>query len=124
MAIDVKAWAPRVTSPAVRFVRMSGPALHFGVKEHAIHGATLKVYPVAKTVTDCFKLRTKIGIDIALEALRECRRLDSHGRALGSRQSLPRSEHHASVSGVALIARHEDQKPSRFDPAKTASILR
>jgi len=75
MAIDVKAWAPRVTSPAVRFVRMSGPALHFGAKEHVIRGGTLKVYTAAKTVADCFKFRNKIGVDIALEALRECRRL-------------------------------------------------
>jgi predicted transcriptional regulator of viral defense system len=41
MAIDVKAWAPRVTSPATRFVRMSGPALQFGVKEHPVRGGTL-----------------------------------------------------------------------------------
>ena len=75
MAIDVKAWAPRITSPATRFVRMSGPALHFGAKEHPVRGGTLKVYTPAKTVADCFKFRNKIGMDIALEALRECRRL-------------------------------------------------
>jgi predicted transcriptional regulator of viral defense system len=75
MAIDVKAWAPRVTSPPVRFVRMSGPALRFGVKEYPVRGATLKVYTPAKTVADCFKFRNKIGTDVALEALRECRRL-------------------------------------------------
>jgi predicted transcriptional regulator of viral defense system len=75
MAIDVKAWAPRVASPAVRFVRMSGPALHFDAKEHAIRGGTLKVYTAAKTVADCFKFRNKIGMDTALEAFRECRRL-------------------------------------------------
>jgi len=75
MAIDVKAWAPRITSPATRFVLMSGPALHFGVKEYPVHGGTLKVYTAAKTVADCFKFRNKIGMDVALEALRECRRL-------------------------------------------------
>ena len=75
MAIAVKAWAPRVTSPPVRFVRMSGPALRFGVKEYTVRGATLKVYTPAKTVADCFKFRNKIGTDVALEALRECRRL-------------------------------------------------
>jgi predicted transcriptional regulator of viral defense system len=75
MAVDVKAWAPRVKSPPVRFVRMSGRALRFGVKEYPVHGATLKVYTPAKTVADCFKFRNKIGTDIALEALRECRRL-------------------------------------------------
>jgi predicted transcriptional regulator of viral defense system len=54
---------------------MSGPALVFGVKEYAVRGGTLKVYTPAKTVADCFKYRNKIGTDVALEALRECRRL-------------------------------------------------
>lgn len=75
MAIDVKAWAPRVTSPPIRFARMSGPAFHFGVKEYSVCGVTLKVYSLAKTVADCFKFRNKIGTDVALEAFRECRRL-------------------------------------------------
>ncbi|MFZ0884846.1 MAG: type IV toxin-antitoxin system AbiEi family antitoxin domain-containing protein [Candidatus Acidiferrales bacterium] len=75
IAINVKAWAPRVTAPPVRFVRMSGPALRFGVKEYPVRGATLKVYTPAKTVADCFKFRNKIGIDVALESLKECRRL-------------------------------------------------
>ena len=73
IAIDVKAWSPRVISPPVRFVRMSGRALHFGVKEYPVSGATLKVYTPAKTVADCFKFRNKIGSDVALEALRESR---------------------------------------------------
>lgn len=75
MTIDVKAWAPRITSPAIRFVRMSGTALHFGVKEYPVHGGTLKIYTPAKTVADCFKFGNKIGMDVALEALRESRRL-------------------------------------------------
>jgi len=75
MAIDVKAWCPRVTSPPLRFVRMSGPALRFGAKEYSVRGATLRVYNPAKTVADCFKFRNKIGIDVALEALRESRRV-------------------------------------------------
>ena len=75
MAIDVKAWTPRITAPAIRFVRMSGTAFRFGVKEYSVHGGSLKVYTPAKTVADCFKFRHKIGMDVALEALRECRRL-------------------------------------------------
>lgn len=75
MTIGVKAWEPRLTSPAIRFVRMSGAALHFGVKEYPVHGGILKVYTPAKTVADCFKFRNKIGVDVALEALRESRRL-------------------------------------------------
>jgi predicted transcriptional regulator of viral defense system len=75
IAIDVKAWTPRVLSPATRFVRMSGPAFNFGVKEYRVRGGRLNVYTPAKTVVDCFKFRNKIGLDVALEALRECRRL-------------------------------------------------
>lgn len=75
MAIDVKAWTPHITSPPIRFVRMSGQALHFGVKEYPVRVGTLRVYTPAKTVADCFKFRHKIGTDVALESLRECRRL-------------------------------------------------
>jgi predicted transcriptional regulator of viral defense system len=75
MAIDGKAWTPRAGTSLVRFVRMSGPAMRFGVKEYHVHGGSLKIYTPAKTVADCFKFRNKIGTDVALEALRECRRL-------------------------------------------------
>jgi len=75
MAIDHKAWAPEISSPPVRLVRMSGQALHFGVKEYSLSGATLRVFSPAKTVADCFKFRSKVGLDVAIEALRECRRL-------------------------------------------------
>jgi predicted transcriptional regulator of viral defense system len=75
MAIGHKAWAPRISSPPVRLTRMSVPALHFGVNEHTISGATLRVFNPAKTVADCFKFRNKIGLDVAIEALKESRRL-------------------------------------------------
>jgi predicted transcriptional regulator of viral defense system len=71
IAIDVKAWTPRISSPAVRIVRFSGTALHFGVKERQVQGGKIRVFSPAKTVADCFKYRHKIGIDVALEALRE-----------------------------------------------------
>ena len=74
MAIGHKAWAPKVPSPLVRIVRMSGPALHFGMKEYSISGASLRVYSPAKTVVDCFKYRSRVGLDVAMQALRECLR--------------------------------------------------
>lgn len=73
MAIGHKAWAPKI-SP-VRFVRMSGPALQFGVSEHRVSGRVIRVFTPAKTVADCFKFRYKIGLDVAIEALKESRRL-------------------------------------------------
>lgn len=72
LAIGEKAWRPRLTAPPLRIVRFSGRALREGVEEHKIEGATVRVYNPAKTVADCFKYRNKIGLDVALEALREC----------------------------------------------------
>ena len=72
MAIDEKAWLPKVDYPAIRFVRFSGRALTEGIEEQRIEGVTVRVYNPAKTVVDCFKYRNKIGIDVAIEALRDC----------------------------------------------------
>ncbi len=72
IAIDVKARKPRSNGPRVHIVRFSGVALHSGVEDHLIQGVTVRVYGVPKTVADCFKFRNKIGLDVALEALREC----------------------------------------------------
>ena len=71
IAIDVKAWSPRLSSPAVRIVRFSGKALTYGVQERKVAGGKIRVYSPAKTVADCFKYRNKIGLDVALEALRD-----------------------------------------------------
>ncbi|MCC5022458.1 MAG: hypothetical protein J6386_06525 [Candidatus Synoicihabitans palmerolidicus] len=71
MAIDGKAWPPRIEYPPIRFVRLSGAALHHGIITAASGGATLRVTSAAKTVADCFKYRRKIGLGVAVEALRE-----------------------------------------------------
>ncbi len=74
MAIDRKARLPKVEGVPLRLVRFSGEALTEGVEQHKIEGVDVSVYCLAKTVADCFKYRNKIGLDVALEALRECRR--------------------------------------------------
>lgn len=71
MAIDVKAWRPSVEYPRIRFVNFSGTALHEGVEDHVIEGITVRIYDPAKTIADCFKFRNKIGLDVALDALRD-----------------------------------------------------
>jgi predicted transcriptional regulator of viral defense system len=71
LAIDNKAATPKLDYPPLRLVRFSGVALTEGVEEHAVDGVTVRVTGVAKTVADCFKYRNKIGLDVALEALRE-----------------------------------------------------
>lgn len=75
MAIGHKAWAPKISSPPIRLVRMSGPALQFGVAELQVSARVIHVFNPAKTVADCFKFRYKIGLDVAIEALKESRRL-------------------------------------------------
>jgi predicted transcriptional regulator of viral defense system len=71
VALDVRSWKPTLSYPPIRWVRLSGRPLEFGVREHIIDGVKLRVYSPAKTVADCFKFRNKIGLDIAIEALRE-----------------------------------------------------
>lgn len=74
MALKATAWHPKIDRPRMRFVRFSGPAFDAGIERHTIEGVFVKVYNPAKTVADCFKYRNKIGLDVAVEALRECRR--------------------------------------------------
>lgn len=69
---------PSVDAPPLRIHYLSGEAFRAGVEEHDLDGVTLRVYSPAKTVADCFKFRYKIGMDVALEALRETLR---HKRA-------------------------------------------
>ena len=71
IAVDRKARKPKIGYPKVRYLSMSAPVLNTGVEEHLIDGINIKVFTSAKTVVDCFKYRNKIGLDVALEALRE-----------------------------------------------------
>jgi predicted transcriptional regulator of viral defense system len=71
MALEEKAWQPRLQELPIRFVRFSGRAWDYGIEDHEVEGVRVRVYSVAKTVADCFKYRNKIGLDVALEALRE-----------------------------------------------------
>ena len=74
IAIGNKEHPPRLDYPKLRTVRFSDSALAAGVEARRVDGATLRVTSAAKTVADCFKFRNKIGLDVALEALREARR--------------------------------------------------
>ncbi|MCA1805527.1 MAG: transcriptional regulator [Xanthomonadaceae bacterium] len=74
IAISNKAHPPRLEYPPLRTIRFSEAALTAGVEIHEVEGTRLHVTSVAKTVADCFKFRNKIGLDVALEALREANR--------------------------------------------------
>jgi predicted transcriptional regulator of viral defense system len=74
IAIGNKEHAPRLTYPPLRTVHFSDAALSAGVETRRVDGTPVRVTSVAKTVADCFKFRNKVGLDVALEALREARR--------------------------------------------------
>jgi predicted transcriptional regulator of viral defense system len=71
LAIDGKARAPRSGYPPMRIVRFSGAGLTSGVEEHRIGSARVRITNVPRTVVDCFQYRNKVGLDVALEALRQ-----------------------------------------------------
>ena len=75
LAVDRRAAIPKLDVAPVRIVRMTGVAMTSGVDEHEIEGVTVRVTSPARTVVDCFKFRNKIGVDVAVEALRDYRRL-------------------------------------------------
>ena len=72
MAIDRAMRKPKVDYPPIRVFRFSGPSLKEGIEEKKIEGVSVRVYNPPKTVADCFKYRNKVGIDVAIEALKEC----------------------------------------------------
>ena len=95
VGIDRKAAKPQIDYPPVRVVRFSGLALSEGIEEHLIEGVVVRVYNKAKTVADCFKYRNKIGLDVALEALKDC-----HSRRLCSNDELWKYAKICRVSNV------------------------
>ena len=97
MAIPHHSPTPRLDQPALRVVRMSGAALTEGIEPVEIDGVKVPVFNAAKTVADCFKYRNKIGLDVALEALRD-------GWAQ-RRLNMDALWHHATVDRVANVMR-------------------
>jgi len=72
IALSKGARKPAILSPSLRVVRLTEPSLSAGVEKHVVEGVSVRVYSAAKTVADCFKFRNKIGLDIAIEALKDC----------------------------------------------------
>lgn len=71
MAIAPGARTPSLGHPPMRVLRFSGRSRSNGVEIHIVEGVRVRVFSVSKTVADLFKFRNKIGIDVAVEALRE-----------------------------------------------------
>ncbi len=97
MALPEKAWKPSLKDLPVHIVRFSGQAYSEGIDLHKVKNAELRVYSPAKTVADCFKYRHKIGLEVALEALRDYWR-----QRRGSIEDL---ERYASVCRVTNVLR-------------------
>ena len=74
MLIKTGSRMPKVDYPALLVFQATGPSFTEGVETHHLDGAPVRITSVAKTIADCFKYRNKIGLDVALEALRECLR--------------------------------------------------
>jgi len=73
IAIENKMWRTKQIDTGLQ-LGFSGESFTSGVEDHLVEGVTVRVYNPAKTVADCFKYRNKIGLDVALEALKEGRR--------------------------------------------------
>ena len=74
LAIGEKDWRPAPSDMRIRTVRFSPLSLREGVATHRVDGVRVRIFNPAKTVADCFKYRNKLGLDIAIEALRDCLR--------------------------------------------------
>lgn len=71
IAIDRRARKPRASDLPVRVVRFSGPMLRYAIETRNVLDVPVRITSPARTVVDCFRYRRKIGLDVALEALRD-----------------------------------------------------
>jgi predicted transcriptional regulator of viral defense system len=71
IGVHIRSRSPRVSTTKHRLVRYSEKTLKAGVESHEIEGVSVRVFNPAKTVADCFKYRSKIGLDVAIEALKD-----------------------------------------------------
>lgn len=74
IALPKGARRPAISTPSLRVVRLSGPSLTEGIENHRVEGVPIRVYSVAKTIAECFKFRNKVGLDVAIEALKDALR--------------------------------------------------
>ncbi len=71
LALPQNTKAPQIEYPPLEIVYLSSKPFFEGIEEHTLDGIKVKIYNKEKTVTDCFKFRNKIGLDIAIEALKD-----------------------------------------------------
>jgi predicted transcriptional regulator of viral defense system len=71
IAIDRRERTPGMKSPSIQVVRFSGRSFSDGLTEHEIEGVPVRIFDPAKTVADCFKFRNTVGLEVAIQALRD-----------------------------------------------------
>jgi predicted transcriptional regulator of viral defense system len=71
LAVPRETRRPKSGVPALHTMQFSGAAMTSGIEKHIIEGVSVPIYSVAKTITDCFRFRNRIGVNIAVEALRD-----------------------------------------------------
>lgn len=97
LAIGQKDWAPKSDGSSIRIVRFTESLLAEGVETHIVEGVPVKVFGIAKTIADCFRHRSKIGLTVAIEGLQE---------ALRQRKATPGEiAREAERGGVATVIR-------------------
>lgn len=74
IAIGAKDWQPRDHGPNLKLIRMSEHLLQADVETHHIEQVAVKMFDVPRTLVDCFRFRTSVGLSVAIEALREALR--------------------------------------------------
>jgi predicted transcriptional regulator of viral defense system len=97
LALPAGTHTPRIDYPPLRVVRLSGDAFTSGIDTVKLDGVPVRIYNAAKTVTDCFKLRHKIGLDVALEALRDAWQ--------ARKVTMKDLEHYASINRMNNVMR-------------------
>lgn len=92
---DVK--TPKIEYPPIKVFHFSEASYKAGLAEHALDGVPVKIYSREKTIADCFKFRERIGINIALEALKDYLK--------GPRPNVPLVLKYAKVNRVEKVMR-------------------
>lgn len=72
LAIPTGKEKPKLDFPPTRVFHFSSDSYSAGVEEHQMDGYRIRIYSKEKTVADCFKFRNRIGLDVAIDALRQC----------------------------------------------------
>jgi predicted transcriptional regulator of viral defense system len=71
LAVAYGSRTPKLDYPPLRVVRYKRESLEAGVETHLVEGVDIRVFNPAKTIADCFKYRRQVGLDVAIEALKE-----------------------------------------------------